>query len=104
MINRLIFNLCCLLTTKYCTPSHTIIILVIGETYFSLIERDFSWRVYVEYVIYALLIFTILVFLEIIEINCCGLQKNTEKNIRTRAREMDLKEIDDDQEEEKEDE
>ena len=45
-----------------------------------------------------------LIFLEIIEINCYGLQKNTEKNIISRAKELDLKINDDDLEEEKDDE
>ena len=103
MINRFGFNIFCLLTTKYCTPSHIVIILIIGEIYFG-VETEPLWTAILEYIIYVFLVFTMLIFLEIIEINCYGLQKNTEKNIISRAKELDLKINDDDLEEEKDDE
>ena len=103
MINRFGFNIFCLLTTKYCTPCHIVIILIIGEIYFG-VETEPLWTAILEYIIYVFLVFTMLIFLEIIEINCYGLQKNTEKNIITRARELDLKINEDNLEEEKDDE
>ena len=45
-----------------------------------------------------------LVFLEIIEINCCGLQKNTERSISLRAGQIETILDEDETEEEKEDE
>ena len=103
MINRFGFNIFCLLTAKYCTPSHIVIILIIGEIYFG-VESEPLWAAILEYIIYVFLVFAMLIFLEIIEINCYGLQKNTEKNTITRARESDLKINEDDLEEEKDDE
>ena len=103
MVHRFGFTLFCLLTTKYCTPLHIVIILIIGEIYFGA-ETETLWREIVEYIIYVFLVFFMLIFLEIIEINCYGLQKNTEKNIINRAIELDIKINEDDLEEEKEDE
>ena len=45
-----------------------------------------------------IILFILLIFNEIIEINCCGLQKNTKKNIIKRAEielEMSIKGFDD---------
>ena len=103
MVHRFGFTLFCLLTTKYCTPSHIVIILILGEIYFG-VPTEPLWKEIVEYIIYAFLVFAMLIFLEIIEINCYGLQKNTEKNIINRAIELDIKINEDDLEEEKEDE
>ena len=104
MLSRFGFNIFCLLTTKYFTPSHIIIILIIGEIYFALKDLDFSWKKFVLSGLFILLIFVLLVFLEIIEINCYGFQKNTEKNISIRAKEIDFTLIEDELEEEKEEE
>ena len=99
MISRFGFTIFCFLTTKYFTPSHIVIILIIGEIFFALEDLDPLWRVFTLYGVYALLIFIMLIFLEIIEINCFGLQKNTEKNIILRANEMELKSQEDELEE-----
>jgi len=104
MLSRFGFNIFCLLITKYFTPSHSIMILIIGEIYFASYDTEPLWRVFTEYIMYALLIFVMLVFLEIIEINCWGLQKNTEKNISLRAGQIDSILDEDETEEEKEDE
>ena len=102
MLSRFGFNIFCLLITKYFTPSHSIMILIIGEIYFASYDTEPLWRVFIEYIMYALLIFVMLVFLEIIEINCWGLQKNTEKNISLRAGQIDSILDEDETEEEKE--
>ena len=104
MLGRFGFNIFCLLTIKYFTPSHSIIILIIGEVFFAFYDLEPLWRVFIEFFIYTPLIFVMLVFLEIIEINLWGLQKNTEKNISLRAGNIDsiLDEVE--TEEEKEDE
>ena len=104
MLGRFGFNIFCLLIIKYFTPSHSIIILIIGEVYFAFNDLEPLWRVFIEYFIYALLIFVMLVFLEIIEINLWGLQKNTERNISLRAGQIESIMDDAETEEEKEDE
>ena len=104
MLGRFGFNIFCLLIIKYFTPSHSIIILIIGEVYFAFNDLEPLWRVFIEYFIYALLIFVMLVFLEIIEINLWGLQKNTERNISLRAGQIESIMDDVETEEEKEDE
>jgi hypothetical protein len=104
MLGRFGFNIFCLLIIKYFTPSHSIIILIIGEVYFAFNDLEPLWRVFIEYFIYALLIFVMLVFLEIIEINLWGLQKNTERNISLRAGQIESILDDVETEEEKEDE
>lgn len=104
MLGRFGFNIFCLLIIKYFTPSHSIIILIIGEVYFAFNDLEPLWRVFIEYFIYALLIFVMLVFLEIIEINLWGLQKNTERNIILRAGQIESIMDDVETEEEKEDE
>ena len=104
MLGRFGFNIFCLLIIKYFTPSHSIIILIIGEVYFAFNDLEPLWRVFIEYFVYALLIFVMLVFLEIIEINLWGLQKNTERNISLRAGQIESIMDDVETEEEKEDE
>ena len=83
-INRVLYNLFSLLTIKYFTPSHVIIILLFGE-----MEYGFETvkRGNIAFVVFffILLFFLILVFTEIIELNFCGLSENTKKNIKKRA-------------------
>ena len=88
-LGRFGFTIFCLIVTKYFTPSHSVIIIIIGDLFFILYDIDPLWKILTECVLYLILIFVILVFLEIIEINCFGLQKNTEKNIQSRAMKTD---------------
>ena len=84
MITRLLFNLFSNITVKYYTPPHIALILLIGEiTFIFDHERDLFF--YIKVVITMLITFFLLVFLEIIELNFCGLQKFTRKNIAERA-------------------
>ena len=76
--------LLCLLTIKYYTVFHIFIILIFDE--FNFFEHDFKdWKIYIMIILYFIITFMILVFNEIIEINCCDLEKNTKRNIMKRA-------------------
>ena len=86
MIGRLLFNLFSHITIKYFTSSHVFLILIMGEIS-SLDFRDKNK----EKIIFSIIIFIIeflmiLIFCEIIELNFCGLEKNTKKNILERTK------------------
>ena len=95
LLGRLGFNLFNLLTLKHFPPSFIAICLIIGESLFAVNKEKIIWKIIIEYIIFAFIIFVCLVFLEIIEINLFGMQKNTQKNIRIRAMELDNKPNDD---------
>ncbi len=65
---------------------HTVLILIIGEVSFLFIS-DYNWKLYVKIFFFIFLIFFVLIFTEIIEINLFGLQLNTKKNITKRSEE-----------------
>ena len=81
-ISQLIVNLFCLMNIKHYTVFHIFIILIFSEGNF---YRLSSWRLYLNLLIYAFMLFIILIFNEIIELNCCGLQLYTKKNIIERS-------------------
>ena len=99
MFIQFIFNLFIFITLKYFTVCHILIIIVIAELEpfcRDLVNNNFnSIIIIIEFIC---ILFILLIFNEIIEINCCGLQKNTKKNIIKRAEielEMSIKGFDD---------
>ena len=84
LTNRLIFNLFSLITNKYYTPSHIILLLVIGECQFAF-ETEENSELILPSISYFILFFMILIYLEIIELNFCGLEENLKRNIDERA-------------------
>ena len=78
MLSRLSFNIFGLLTIKYFTPSHVAILLIIGEISFSFKYKK-DYILYLTIVIFCFLLFMLLVFTEIIELNFCKLQEYTKK-------------------------
>lgn len=77
------------LTIKYFQPCHFLLILVIGRLFlylYNIIEKpdDYKGGV-IHIIIYILIFFDILIYNEIIELNFCGLNYNTKKNIKKRA-------------------
>ena len=90
MISRWFFNIFGLITVKAYTPSHIVLILIIGEIAF-IFFKDYNWVIYPTIVIFIFILFMLLVFTEIIELHFCGLQYDTKKNIAQRAlsQEMD---------------
>ena len=83
MITQLGLNLCILIINKTNTPCHIFIIYVFGQFAYYV---DFSKISIVIIVCLLLILFMLLIFNEIIEINCFGFEKNTKKNIAKRAR------------------
>ena len=99
MFIQFIFNLFIFITLKKFTVCHILIIIVIAELEpfcRDLVHNNFnSIIIIIEFIC---ILFILLIFNEIIEINCCGLQKNTKKNIIKRAEielEMSIKGFDD---------
>ena len=84
MLSRGIFILFGFITIDYFTPLHIVLILITGEISFLFID-EIDLKLYVKVPIFVLLIFFILIFVEILELNIFGLQKNTKKNIIQRA-------------------
>ena len=84
MFSRLSFKIFSLLTIKYFTPSHAVLLLIIGEISFAF-DAENNYKLYLTIIIYSIILFMILVFTEIIELNFCNLQKYTKKNIAERA-------------------
>ena len=83
VITQFGLHLSVLFTNKNNTPCHIFIILVFGHLAYCL---DFSSYSIVIIICLIFIIFMSLIFNEIIEINICGLSKNTKKNIILRAR------------------
>ena len=83
-INRVSYNLFSLLTIKYFTPSHVIIILIFGEMEYCF-ETIMRGKIYFTIIIFLILFFLILVFTEVIELNFLGISDNVQRNIKKRA-------------------
>ena len=85
---RCSFSLFGIITVDYFTPSHIILLLIIGEIGF-IFEDEYDWKLYLKIFLFIFLLFFVLIFVEIIELNIFGLQKNTKKNITTRTENED---------------
>ena len=84
LISQLIIYLFGLITIKYYTVFHYLIILVFNEGNFYNYSLK-EWRLYVNLILYIFFIFMFLLFNENIELNCLGLEKYTKRNIIKRA-------------------
>ena len=71
------------LIEDYFTPAHILLIIISGETSFIFTE-NYDWKIYLQILFFIIILFFLLIFTEIIELNIFGLQKNTQKNIRKR--------------------
>ena len=76
------------ITVDYFTPAHIVLILIIGEFSAFFIET-YDWKLYLKLFFFITLVFFILIFVEILELNIFGLQKNTKKNIIYRSENED---------------
>ena len=91
MISRLFFKLFSLITINLYTSSHVVIILFLGEIMLIFTnghkEEDklYIFKIVCNILLLVLLFLMFLVFTEFIELNFCGLQKFTKKNIAKRA-------------------
>ena len=84
-----LINILTILTIKYFTPFHSIIILIIGRI-ISEVQKIIKVRELYDilyFIILILILFSLLVFLEIIILNFCGIQKYTKTNIEKRGEE-----------------
>ena len=81
------FNLFFFITIKNCTICHIMIIIIIGELPQYIIDKDEFGQIYFIIIVCLLffILFMLLVFNEILEINCCEMEKNTKKNIIIRS-------------------
>lgn len=89
MFVQLVYNLFILVVIKNTTTCHVLIIFVIAQfsPYIQAFTGDNKIQNYFILIISFLIIFlSSLIFNEIIEVNCFGLQLNTKKNISIRAR------------------
>ena len=80
------YNLCFFLTIENISLFHIMIIIIIGELYpyvSSFPEDKFEYTIRI--ICFVFMFVVILIFTEVIEINCCGMQKNTKRNISLRA-------------------
>jgi hypothetical protein len=84
-IGRLISNLFGHIVVKHYTSSHIILVLILGEMGLAF-KKEQGWKEIVQFALFCLALFMLLIFTEIIEINACGLEKNTRKNIELRER------------------
>ena len=83
MATNLGIFLCCLIIVRNNTPCHIFIMFIIGQiAYFTQEIGDYIIVVIIGLII---MLFFSLVFTEIIELNFCGLSRNTKKNINYRA-------------------
>ena len=87
VINIGYINISIILTIKYFTPYHSMIIVILGRMILT-IEKLFS-GIDLYNIIYIILLififFGLIVYLEIIELNFCGIQKYTKDNIEKRG-------------------
>ena len=88
MIFLSLINILSLLTIKFFTPFHSIIILIIGRINFT-IDKLFEGKIElvdIVHIIFLLFIsFGLLIYFEIIILNFCGIQRYTRDNIEKRG-------------------
>ena len=82
------YNIFFFITIKNCTTCHIMIIIIIGELSQYIIDKEKLGNIYFTIIICLLIfiLFMSLIFNEILEINCCEMEKNTKKNIAIRSR------------------
>ena len=84
MVGRVMFNLFSHITIKHFTSSHVVLILILGESALLWNKKD-TFELIIISVIFIIELLMLLIFCEIIELNFCGFEKNTRKNIKERA-------------------
>jgi hypothetical protein len=72
------------LTNFHFSPNHLIANSELADMIIFLLKSDISYKYY-AIILFVLQIILLLIFLELIELNFCGLNKNTKRSIRKRA-------------------
>ena len=85
MVGRVLFNLFSHFTIKYYSSCHVVLLLIMGEISLDWKDKK-NYEIALTSGIFFIELCMLLVFCEIIELNFCGLEKNTRKNIQERAR------------------
>jgi len=88
MITQFGLYICSLFTSKNNTPCHVFIIYIFGQLAY---YTDFSTNSIIFIICLIFILFISLIFNEIIEIKCFGLEENTRNNIAKRAKIEELK-------------
>ena len=86
MILQFNYFLLRILTISYFTPTHLLICLSVSKFLVALIQKESSLK-YLSIIPFGFQFFSLMVYLEIIELNFCGLNKNTKRNIELRGTE-----------------
>ena len=84
MILQFIFFLLRILTLAYFTPHHLLICLSISKFVVTSIDEESPLK-YASIIPFIFQFFSLMIFLEIIELNFCGLNKNSKRNIQKRG-------------------
>jgi len=86
MIFQFSYFLLRILTLVYFTPTHLLICLSLSKFIAVLINHEDSIK-YLSIIPFFFQFFSLMIYLEIIELNFCGLNKNTKRNIQKRVQE-----------------
>ena len=96
LIIEFLYNIIILITIQNFTTFHILICIIISEIEpFIEDSNNDGWTLVIAIFIYIFIFFILLIFIEVFELNFCGLQDNTKKNITERAEnEKNLNDID----------
>ena len=101
ILGRFLFHSMIMIIIDFLSPFYVFLVYVIGEiAFFSVSMKDDPKIIISSIIFFSVSIFTILVFIELIELNCFGLSYMTKKNIVLRARldsDLNLNNNEDDQ-------
>jgi hypothetical protein len=87
ILGRFLFHSMIMIIIDIFSPFYVFLVFVIGEiTFFSVSMKDDPIILISSIIFFSVSLFTILVFIELIELNCFGLSYMTKKNIVLRAR------------------
>ena len=101
ILGRFLFHSMIMIIIDIFSPFYVFLVFVIGEiTFFSVSMKNDPIIIISSIIFFSVSLFTILVFIELIELNCFGLSYMTKKNIVLRARldsDLNLNNNEDDQ-------
>ena len=81
MVFNFIYNISIFITNSNLNPFYILFTLIIREIEVIILDPKNNWELYINIVMIISLFLTTIIFNEIIEINCFGLEKNTIKNM-----------------------
>ena len=87
IFSQLIINVASLFAIKDCSPCHVFIMFVFGQLAYYMFLKGYKVLVNIGLIV---IIFLTLIFIELIEIDFCGLSHDTKNNISNRANKEDF--------------